>query len=340
VDPATEDTPAAEAPPRTLGQDLAAERERQGLSRSEVAQRLHMSQWQIEALESGDYARLPKGTFLRGFVRNYSKVLGLDSGAMLLRLSELAPTAPRPGIVVPSQNIRFDPLGERLSNPYVKASGVAVAFIALGFAVLYWWFYIRPSPPATPKKEAAVAVATPRNLAAAPLPAPELVVASSAPTVSEPPKASEDPPKPPIEPPKADALRKMEPPKAEAVKKNEPPKVEAAKKPEPPKAEPAKAEPAKAAAPQDPVRVTAAPKPGDRTVKLRFRGESWVEIRDRNGRVLLSKINPRGSEAEVSGRPPFNIVIGNAPDVQMLYDDREFPLEPHTRVAVARFTVE
>jgi cytoskeleton protein RodZ len=80
--------------------------------------------------------------------------------------------------------------------------------------------------------------------------------------------------------------------------------------------------------------------PSDRTLKLRFKGESWVEIKDRSGRILLSRLNLPGSETEVSGRPPFNVVIGNAPDVQVLYEDREFPLEPHTKVAVARFTVE
>jgi len=56
--------------------------------------------------------------------------------------------------------------------------------------------------------------------------------------------------------------------------------------------------------------------------------------------VLLQRINTPGSEAEVSGRPPFTIIIGNAPDVTLTYDGREFPLEPHTRVAVARFTLE
>ena len=87
-----------------------------------------------------------------------------------------------------------------------------------------------------------------------------------------------------------------------------------------------------------PVKSQAAP--GSRTVRLRFKGPSWVEIRERSGKVLLSKLNEPGSETEVSGRPPFNVIIGNAPDVQVLYEDREFPLEPHTKVAVARFTVE
>ena len=124
----------------------------------------------------------------------------------------------------------------------------------------------------------------------------------------------------PIEVPKAE--EKIEP-------KVEPKVVEAAK-PQPPKPAP----------PPAITPVAAQKAAADRRLKLRFKGESWVEIKDRSGRVLLSRLNPPGSEAEVSGRPPFAVVIGNAPLVEMLYEDREFPLEPHTRVAVARFTVE
>ena len=274
----------------SLGQVFADERERQGLSRTEVAQRLHMSAWQIEALETGDYGRLPKGTFLRGFARNYAKVLAIDPEAMLERLAEAAPRSPAPRIVVPSQNIRFDPIGERLGNPYVKAGALAVVFIALGFAAMYWWLFIRPTPPAAnlapPASKGSRAQPSPRNLAAAPIQPPEPVVARDAPV--------------------------------EAVQ----------------------IAPAKVDRPAPAAATAPASSPSARTIKLRFKGESWVEVKDRSGKVLLSKLNPRGSEAEVSGRPPFNVVIGNAPDVEVRYNDREFPLEPHTRVAVARFTVE
>ena len=311
--------------PRTLGQEFAAERERQGLSRAEAAQRLHMSAWQIEALESGDYSRLPQGTFLRGFVRNYAKVLGIAPDAALGRLAESAPLGPAPKIVVHSQNIRFDPIGERLGNPYVKASALAVVFVALGFAVMYWWLFIRPAPPASSLSQNRGAP-VPQNIAAAPVQAPEPVVPRPAP--SEPVKA--EPAR--VEPPKVEAPRKIEAPKTE-------PKA-AANPPEPTR--PAFAPPVVAPTPV-PVSETVKAEPrraGDRTLKLRFRGESWVEVKDRNGKVLMSRLNAPGSEAEVSGRPPFDVIIGNAPDVAMTYNDREFPLEPHTRVAVARFTLE
>jgi len=299
------DDNADKAASRTLGQTLAAERERQGLSRSDAAQRLHMSAWQIEALETGAYEKLPKGTFLRGFVRNYAKVLGLGADAMLGLLPEEAPRDKKPGIVVPTQNIRFDPIGDRLQNPYVKAGALSVVALALGFAALYWVFYVRPtqqggSVTVTRKPEAPVPALTPQK-------APEIVAQAPAPVMPEPMKA--------------------EPPKAAAVKAA------------PPKVEPPKAEPARAEAPKPDAEKIKVGSDG-KVIKFRFKGSSWVEIRDKKGKVLLSRLNPAGSEAEVAGQPPFNVIVGNAPEVQVFYDDHEFNLEPHTKVAVARFTVE
>ena len=296
------------------GAVLAEARERQGLSRAEVAQRLHMSPFQIEALEVGDYSRLPTGTFLRGFVRNYAKLLGVEAEPLLSRLAEARPKGPAPGIVVPSQNIRFDPLGQRLANPYVKATGIAVAFVVFGFAALYWWFFIRPEPPAVARKPVPEQ-GPPQQIAVAPQQPPAPV--SLAPAPSEP-------------LPAAAAPAKAE---AEAAKKTgtDPGPIAAPAGSAGAGSVP-NAAPAPAPAP--------ARSPRDRTIKLRFKGESWVEIRDGQGRVLLSRVNPANSEAEVVGRPPFSVVVGNAPDVAMTYNDRDFPLEPHTKVAVARFTVE
>ena len=303
------DDNAGKVASRSLGQTLAAERERQGLSRSDAAQRLHMSAWQIEALETGDYERLPKGTFLRGFVRNYAKVLGLGAEPTLGLLPEEAPRDTKPAIVVPTQNIRFDPIGDRLQNPYVKAGALAFVALALGFAALYWAFYIRPT-------QTSAVVVTRKMETPLPTPAltpqqqPQFVAQAPAPVVPEPVK---------VEPPKP-APAKPAPPRAEA-----------------PKAAPPRAEPVKAAASKPEVVKVGS---DGKVLKFRFKGSSWVEIRDRKGKVLLSRLNPAGSEAEVAGQPPFNVIVGNAPEVQVFYDDHEFNLEPHTKVAVARFTVE
>jgi cytoskeleton protein RodZ len=323
--------PADDSSELAPGLRLAAERERQGLSRADVAQRLHMSVSQVEALETGDYGRLPRGTFLRGFVRNYAKALGFDPNVILRALNETAPRDPRPGIVVASQNIRFDPIGDRLSNPYVKAAGLATVALSVGFAAMYWWLFIRPAPPAGAAMKKTV-VSESRKVE--PLPAP-------------------------VEAPR------MDPPRVEAAKaevaKPEAAKPEVARpevaKPEAARPEVAKPAPAKPAKPEPPAFANPAVLPasaaasqnidagpviaaGGSVIRLKFRGNAWVEIRDGRGKVLLSRNNQAGSEAEVVGKGPFNVVVGNAPEVTMYFNDREFDLEPHTRVAVARFTVQ
>lgn len=290
---------AADNETRSLGRILSKERERQGLSRTEVAQRLHMSAAQIEAIESGEYSRLPQGPFLRGFVRNYGKLLGVDADTLLSELAQVAPRNAAPDIVVPSQNIRFDPMGERLASPYVKAGVLAVVVVALAFAAMYWWLFIRPIPSASQAKRAAEKAAAeaprggpPQQLAAPPITAPDPVPPSPAPTV---PEGAE---------PARNGTSKAEVSKTDA----------------------AKAETTRGA--------------GMRALRLRFHAESWVEVRDAQGTVLFSRLNAGGSQAEVVGRPPLSVVVGNAPEVDVMYEGRDFPLEPHTKVAVARFTLE
>ena len=297
------------SPPPSLGGILAAERERLGLTRVEVAQRLHMSASQIQAIEDGDYKRLPKGPFLRGFVRNYAKVLGLDSGEATALLAEVAPRDTAPHIIVPSHNIRFG--NEALANrPYVRASVFAVVILLMGFASLYWWFFVRPSPPAQAQPETG--------------PAPQTLAAPVA-----------------VEAPKADTLPvPAEPPRLEAP-------AESAAAPAPATAQPARSEAAKSApaAVESPKPAPAAvpasaPAPGDATLHFRFRGESWVEVRDARGTQLMSRTNARDTEAQVSGKPPLQLIVGNAAAVSVRFNDRDVPLEPHTRVSVARFTIE
>ncbi len=354
------DNPAQALP---LGRVLSEERERQALSRTDVAQRLHMSQWQVEALEAGDYERLPRGMFLRGFVRNYSRLLHLDPEKTLPLLADAA-KAPAQRIVVPTQNIRFDPMGERLSNPYMKAAGLAVVAVSLAFAAMYWWLFIRPPAPAA--EDGRKPVVVPAQPAGGVSPQ-QVAVAPMAPAETPPPVDA-----PREEVPAAVQARVELPKKAEPVKK-----AEAAPSPRPSPRGEGESLAAKAAAPSPrpsprgegeslaakapsprpsprgegeslaakvpsptaegaPVSVA----PGEKRVRFRFKGDSWVEVRDARGRTLISKLHPAGAEAEVVGRPPLTVVVGNAPEVELTYDDRAFDLQPHSRVGVARVNLQ
>ena len=84
----------------------------------------------------------------------------------------------------------------------------------------------------------------------------------------------------------------------------------------------------------------AAATPGARRLQFRFDGLSWVEVKGRDGRVLLSQLNSGGTERTVEGQPPFALIIGNARFVRLAYDDRPVDLAPYVKVEVARFTLD
>ena len=78
---------------------------------------------------------------------------------------------------------------------------------------------------------------------------------------------------------------------------------------------------------------------GPHHLVVRCEEEAWLEVRDSAGRVLVSSLQPAGTERVLRTRPPLTLVIGNAWHVQVTFNDRPIDLKPHTRVEVARLTV-
>ena len=79
----------------TPGTVLAAARKAAGLSVADVAAQMRLSPRQVEALEADRYGDLPGAVFVRGFIRNYARVLKVDPVPLLQALEpELADDAP------------------------------------------------------------------------------------------------------------------------------------------------------------------------------------------------------------------------------------------------------
>jgi len=64
------------------GSLLRAARELQGSSLQELADVTRISARYLEALESNNYSSLPSATFVRGYVREMARQLGLDEEAV------------------------------------------------------------------------------------------------------------------------------------------------------------------------------------------------------------------------------------------------------------------
>jgi len=72
---------------------------------------------------------------------------------------------------------------------------------------------------------------------------------------------------------------------------------------------------------------------------IRCEEDAWIEVKDANDRMLVSSLNPKGSERVVRARGPLSLVIGNARHVQVIHNDKPLDLAPHTKLTIARFTV-
>ena len=286
----------------SIGQVLRDAREAQGLTLEEAAARLRLMQRQIVAMEADEFESLGQPVFARGFVRNYSRLLGLEPEILLAKM-EGAPSEPSVvSYAEPPQPRSW------LSSPWLILLLLGVLVVVTVPVTLYWWLN-------EGEDELVSRVQSVERVDPVPLPPrPVAVPVEAAAPVAEP------APPPPVE---------AATPVAPAAPAPAMPVAPAAPAPIP------AAVPGEAGAPAAPV----SPVLGG-VLKLEFGNEAWVEIKDASGRMLHRQLNPAGSSVSVRGQPPFDLVIGNAAQARMTYNGRPIDLNPFIGMTVARFTLE
>lgn len=75
-------------------------------------------------------------------------------------------------------------------------------------------------------------------------------------------------------------------------------------------------------------------------LSLRAEVASWVEVRDRNNQVLLSRTLAAGETAGLDGAPPLRLVIGNAQGTRVVFRGQPVSLAPATKDNVARLELK
>jgi len=262
-----------------VGDELASARAALGLSIADIAQQLKFAARQIEAMEQGRFEDLPSGTFARGMVRSYARLLKLDAEQLVGRMAARV-SVPDNAEAVASIR-RPIPITDNSRRANLIYAALSLAILGVSAAVVIQWQRERVNAARlsfVPAARMAEVPAQPQRLAAAR----------------------------PVD------LNGSNPAAAPGVEAGPPPAL--------PKPSPLA--------------------PDERRIVLKFDGNSWVEIRGRDGKILLSQLNPAGSERTVEGRPPFSLIIGNAQYVRLSYEDRQIDLAPHVKVEVARLTLE
>lgn len=309
-----------------------------GLSIHDISDALKLSPRQVEALEQDDYEALPGPAFVRGFLRNYARCLGLDPAPLLDEVQRAA----RLGSIdlSPISNARGDlPVG---GTPRSSAPVGLIVLVLLASVLAGWYFdWFRTEAPQVVEGEVSLETE---------LMPPAFDAQTSALTMVEPvasePVASAGGETPPTDIPVVAPVPQASPPAAVVG----PPAPSAAAQATPApatSADTAAAAPAPAVPPQQApaaepgATVEPAPAPPQGAqLAFRFGADSWVEVRDAAGNIVYSGISRAGTSRNVQGKPPFALVVGNAAQVSLEFNGKPVDLAPHTKVSVARLVVQ
>jgi cytoskeleton protein RodZ len=291
----------------SAGAMLRAAREAHGASIETVAQHLKLAPRQVRALEQDAYAELPGRTFVRGFARNYARLVQIDVDAVMAALPDsMAPAIADDNPATISPGVR--PIGELPASPDRERGGWSRWVIALVIIALIAVAFVYETRRREQAAELAAQVAAPSD-PIGPSPAPDGATALPNPMVAA------DAPTAPASAAPAGAAPVSELPPAT---------VPAASEAPPPASV---AQPAAAAA------ETA-------TLVIRYRAAAWTEVRDGRGERLLVGTMPAGSSQTVSGLPPFEVTLGNALQTSVTWRGAPFDLAPHIRQNIARVRLQ
>jgi cytoskeleton protein RodZ len=283
----------AEASPG-VGERLRVAREARRLTVADVAQALKLGARQVEALEGGDWGSLPGTTFIRGFVRNYARLLQVDAAPLMAQLDATVATA-KVNLDVPENASGAMPAarsaGQR-HNRSIIVLGV-VLLVAAGLAYLL-----------LPDDLTALRDKAQGMIDSASRKDSKGTETIAAPVAKEP--AAPEPAFPP-----GQAPEQVINPQLQALPQLTP-------------------------APAALVAATA----GATALGIAFKGESWVEVKDRDGKVLLSERRTVGGDQVLDGAAPLTVTLGKASAVTLTWRGKAVDLAPHSKGEVARLTLE
>ena len=298
------------------GGELLAARTAQGLSVKSVAEQLRLGIKQIEALEQDHFSDLPEPTIVKGFIRNYAKLLKIPAAPLLVAYAEMMPEKEQYSFKLnPGINMKISETGQSNKARYF--------LLALGLllGVGIWFFY-----------QSYIQKPSPVN------PVPEII--DALPEFALPMSERVEPATTQIEMPEADAqVPAIELNSSENIsvdnQNNIDPQETTSEVNKTDEMETAETDNAPDQAATN-VTDDAATVPGKTRLKFNATQETWVSVVNESGKEVYNKILYAGNREVVDLWHPAEIVVGNAHGTTLVVDGKPMDLAPYTRINVAR----
>jgi len=277
---------------QSVGQTLQAARLVKNMSIEDVARQLRLSVRQITAIEKDDHSKLPERTFLLGFIRNYAKLVRVDTVAFLQLLQQSLPSVSSQSISHPIEGIPYPSGSKQPRSNWIIMWGAVLVLLLLIYVVY---------------RGGGEGYQTDANV--------EIRTIAETATKSE----TE------VE----QAERKIQPQLPLVIKSNDPDSVQLVEEEGMAQQKNdslllAQLVTTKTTATYEPV------KNGEGIIRFVFIEKSWVEVKDAEGKRIFSQISPGNTEKMVYGKPPFSLTIGNAANVRLVYNNKPVNLMPYT----------
>lgn len=357
-----------------VGQALQEAREAQGLSLEDVAKAMKLSNSTIRRLESEDWEGMQAPVYVRGYIRSYAHLVGLDEHS-LLSLYNVVDVRTEPRIELTAVEGGYK--GFRTFWVFASVALAVVAVVVVGLLLVFPESEeglvesgvaeagedapaaVEVAPPAVEVAPAAVEVA-PVAVEDAPVGVEVTpVVVEDAPAAVQQGDATPTAPAVPAEP-EAEAIQEaplftpMQEASADDGAVAAEPVAAAADLTE-------DAEPARETAQEDGMPQLgadqSAPSPfnsnrledppvealgvfrltplGDDEIELLFSDRCWVEVKNLDGDFLYAALGEPNDRRLLVGQGPFDIKLGYSPGVELRFNGAPVPLAPHTRDRVA-----
>ena len=301
-----QDLAPAENPRPTVGDELRMRREAAGQTIRDVADAVRIQRRYLEALESGQLENMPGTVYALGFLRTYAEYYGFNGDEFVTRFKEETEGTRR------QQDYT---LPEPIEETRVPTAAIVIVAVVLAVGAYVAWYSLRPQEaeivgavPAVPARLATLVEETPP--AAAPVEAaPEPSVVAPAPVVMAPVEPERDQP--------VEAAARAEESSAAGT-------PEATNNVEIAVAPTARAEPVAPEVPEvdEAVHVpqTFGPGGADARIVIAAVEDSWIEISDNDGNLLLSRTMRTGDSYRVPNRDGLFFVTGNAGGLRITVD--------------------
>jgi cytoskeleton protein RodZ len=304
---------------------LSAARERLGLSQKEVADKLFLTTTFIRYIDEGEFAKITKPAFIRGYLRSYARLVEL-SGDEIVAMYEAALEASEPAPEI--RGVTEEEVGTSAITGPVLQTGIIGLIGLVAVISLIWWIVgddTETEPPTVSQPgletSAVEQVSEPEPGFDYVLPVSEAESGSGSDISAEEgfPAQASDLSDYPLE----EAVQSGTRQDSEAESETE--VSSAAQRSQELPTEPVSIERVRDGA-RSFLTVDAE---GDDQVEMRFSDECWVEVTDARHEIIYQDLNREGDVLTIYGTRPFQLLLGKATGVQMIYNGRPFDLSPH-----------